>query len=81
MARVTVRAFAALREDFGPPREVEADSVADLAERLSAELGPRFAARLQRSQVAVDGDRTPLDDSAPLVDGVEVVLLPPFSGG
>lgn len=81
MARVTVRAFAALREEFGPPREVEADSVADLVRRLSDTHGPRFAARLQRSQVAVGSDRTPLDDTTPLPDGVEVVLLPPFSGG
>lgn len=81
MARVTVRAFAALREQFGAPREVEADSVADLVVRLSEEFGPRFAARLERSQVAVDGDRRPLDDATPLDDGVEVVLLPPFSGG
>jgi len=81
VARVMVRAFAALREEFGPPREVEAESVTDLVARLSAELGPRFAARLARSQVAVDGDRTALDDTTPLGDGVEVVLLPPFSGG
>lgn len=81
MASVTVRAFAGLREDFGPPREVEASSVADLVARLSAEHGERFAARLARSQVAVGSERVALDDTAPLPEGVEVALLPPFAGG
>ena len=73
--------FAGLREDFGPPREVEATSVAELVQRLSVELGPRFAERLARSQVAVGTERVALDDTDPLADGVEVVLLPPFAGG
>jgi molybdopterin converting factor small subunit len=81
MANVTVRAFAALREDFGPPRSVEAATVAELVTLLCEAHGERFAARLARSQVAVGSERVPLDDTTPLADGVEVVLLPPFSGG
>lgn len=81
MARVTVRAFAALREHIARPTEVEAASVADLVALLSREHGETFAARLARSQVVVGEERVALDDASPLPDGVEVVLLPPFSGG
>lgn len=81
MAVVTVRAFGALRELVGDPHEVEATSVADLVADLTRAHGPEFTRRMQRTTVAVDDTAVAADDPAPLTDGAEVVLLPPFAGG
>jgi molybdopterin converting factor small subunit len=81
VALVTVRSFAALREIAGPIRDAEASSVAELLRDMTAELGDEFARRLARSKVVVDGDPTTAHDEAPLREGAEIVLLPPFAGG
>lgn len=81
MAVVTLRAFAALREVVGEPREVEATHVAGLLAALEVEHGPEFSRRMQRTQVVVDDEVVAHDDTSPLADGSVVVLLPPFAGG
>ena len=43
-------------------------------------FGDHFAAVLGYSSVLVDGRRWP-DPAAPVPDGAELALLPPFSGG
>lgn len=81
MAVVTLRAFAALREVVGGTHEVEADHVAQLLADLAAEHGVEFTRRMQRTAVVVDDEPVDHDDTSPLADGAEVVLLPPFAGG
>lgn len=81
MAVVTLRAFAALREVVGDRRKVEADHVAGLVAALAAEHGEEFTRRMQRATVVVDEEVVGSDDTSPLADGAEVVLLPPFAGG
>jgi len=81
VAVVTVRAFAALRDLVGPPHQVEAPHVAGLLASLAEDHGPEFTRRMQRATVAVDDQQVPPDDTNPLADGAEVVLLPPFAGG
>ena len=78
---VRVRLFAALREAAGVP-EVEAPAgpldciLAGLGERF----GDHFATVLGYSSVLVNGERWH-DRAAPVPDGAELALLPPFSGG
>lgn len=81
MAVVTLRAFAALREVVGERRQVEADHVAGLLAALEAEHGQEFSRRMDRATVVVGEEVVPHDDTAPLPEGAEVVLLPPFAGG
>ncbi len=77
---IRVRLFAALADAAGIDRvEVEAATVAALRASLAERFGPTFAARLERSRAWVDGDD--VDEQAPLPDGAEVALLPPFAGG
>lgn len=78
---VKVLLFAALRESAGMASlEVEADSVAELLDQLRERFGEPFATRLDVASVLVDG-QVVHSGSAPLADGAEVALLPPFSGG
>lgn len=81
MARVTVRAFGALRDLVGASDEVDAAHVADLLRHYHDLHGEEFDRRLSRSTVAVGDETVQHDDTTPLRDGVEVVLLPPFAGG
>ena len=81
MAVVTVRAFAALREVVGGPHPVEAPHVAGLLATLADRHGEEFTRRMQRTTVVVDDEPVSADDTTPLADGTEVVLLPPFAGG
>lgn len=81
MAVVTVRAFAALREVVGAHRQLDAAHVAGLLAALTDEHGEEFTRRMQRAMVMVDEEVVPPDDTSPLADGTEVVLLPPFAGG
>jgi MoaD family protein len=80
MTTVRVRLFAALRELAGAS-EVEASGVTvdDLVVTLSERYGERFAKVARAGSVVVDGERVPADRA--LVDGDEVALLPPVSGG
>jgi molybdopterin synthase sulfur carrier subunit len=81
VVRVTVRAFAGLRELVGERTEVDAEHVAGLLAALTDRHGEEFTRRMTRAQVVVGEDRVPADDTSPLAAGAEVVLLPPFAGG
>lgn len=81
MAVVTLRAFAALREIVGEAHQVETPHVAALLDALAAEHGEEFTRRMQRAKVVVDDEQVSPTDETPLVDGAQVVLLPPFAGG
>jgi sulfur-carrier protein len=78
---VRIRLFAALREAAGVP-EVEASAapLGAILDDLADRFGDRFAAVLGYSSVLVNGERWP-DRNAPVPDGAELALLPPFSGG
>jgi molybdopterin synthase sulfur carrier subunit len=78
---VRIRLFAALREAAGVA-EVEAPPgpLQGILDELGHRFGDRFVAVLGYSSVLVDGERWP-DRAAPVPDGAEVALLPPFSGG
>jgi sulfur-carrier protein len=78
---VRIRLFAALREAAGVA-EVEASPgpLQGILDDLGDRFGERFAAVLGYSSVLVDGERWP-DPTAPVPDGAELALLPPFSGG
>ncbi len=81
MVRVTVRAFAGLRELVGARTEVEAADVAGVLAALTERHGEEFRRRMARSHVLVGEERVAHDDTTPLAGDVEVVLLPPFAGG
>lgn len=77
---VRVRLFASLRDIAGSEEvEVEAATVAEVVERLSARFGERFREIARRGSVVVDGERA--SASRDLAGAGEVALLPPFSGG
>lgn len=78
---VRVRMFAALREAAGAGEVlVAAEPLGLLLDRLRSRYGQPFATALSYASVLVDGERL-RDPSAPVPDGAEVALLPPFSGG
>ncbi len=78
---VRIRLFAALREAAGVPElELPPGPLQGILEELGDRFGPRFAAVLGYSSVLVDGERW-RDPAAPVPDGAELALLPPFSGG
>ena len=78
---VRVRLFAALREAAGTPEvRVPAGPLEGILAGLRERFGERFAAVLGYSSVLVDGERWH-DPAAPVPDGAELALLPPFSGG
>jgi sulfur-carrier protein len=78
---VRIRLFAALREAAGVA-EVEARpaSLQAILSELGERFGDRFVNVLGYSSVLVDGERWH-DPAAPVPDGAELALLPPFSGG
>src|SRR6188472_2732850 len=80
--RVRLLAFASAAEALGDAeRELElpdGTTAGALRVRLLADH-PAFAPLLPRLAIAVDGQV--VGDDAPLVDGAEVALLPPVSGG
>lgn len=78
-----VRMFAALRELAGGS-VVDVDptgvrTVEDLLRRLSDRFGPAFDSVMVAGSVVVNGEPAPRDH--PVLDGDEVALLPPVSGG
>ncbi len=82
MAAVTLRLFAAAREAAGTGTvALEADTLGELLQGCRDRFGPHFAAVLAGARVWVDGDEPVSGDSTHLVDGVEVAVLPPVSGG
>jgi MoaD family protein len=75
-----VRLFAALRELAGGRTvEVEASTVGELLDDLSARLGPQFDRIMATGKVIVDGEPAARDRAIGPQD--EVALLPPVSGG
>ena len=80
MTRVNVLYFASLRDAAGVAGE-PVDSAATDLRGLYGELRARhgFALPLERLRVAVDGAFARWDDD--LRDGMEVVFIPPVSGG
>ena len=82
MALVRVRLFAAAREAAGTGAvEIEATTVGEVLEIARSRFGAEFAAVLAGSRVWVDGDEPSDGDVTPLMDGAEVAVLPPVSGG
>ena len=82
---VTLRLFAAAREAAG--RGVDeypldaAPSVGALLDAAGSEYGPTFEAVLATARVWVNGDEPAAGRATRLVDGDEVAVLPPVSGG
>ena len=78
---VRVRLFAALREAAGVAEvEVPASTLGGVLAEVRGRFGDRFAAVLGYASVLLDGQRL-TDPDAPVPDGAELALLPPFSGG
>jgi molybdopterin synthase catalytic subunit/molybdopterin synthase sulfur carrier subunit len=79
-ADVTLRLFAAARHEAGTGREsVRAATVGQVLEDAAARHGPVWAKVAANSRVWVNGE--PADGTRALVDGDEVAVLPPVSGG
>jgi MoaD family protein len=77
---IRVRLFASLRELAGTAEtEAEGRTVGELADRLSAQHGERFASIVAASSFVVNGERAVR--TAAVADGDEVAILPPVSGG
>lgn len=75
-----LRLFANLREIAGSARvEVGSGTVGGAIEEASERFGPDFRRTVETSRVWINGETASYDD--PLVDGDEVVILPPVSGG
>lgn len=80
MPTVHVQYFALLREQRGLAAETlttDATDAATLYERLRAEH--RFTLPADRLRVAINNDFVPWP--APLIDGAQVVFIPPVAGG
>jgi MoaD family protein len=82
VARVRLRLFAAARDAAGRAEvELDATTVGELLDAARADFGPEFAAVLTRARVWVNGDEPSAGDGSVLVDGDEVAVVPPVSGG
>jgi MoaD family protein len=80
MTPISVRLFAALREEAGTAVvEVAAATAGEVVDALSARFGTRFAAIAAVGSIVVNGERA--DRDTPVAGGDEVALLPPVSGG
>ena len=82
---VRLRMFAAAREAAGRAAddfdEREVGTVEQLLGAATARYGDAVAAVLQRARVWVNGDDPVSGSATALVDGDEVAVLPPVSGG
>ena len=76
---LTVRHFAAMRAATG----IDQESVALVGDALTLyrQLQERYGWRFDPGVVRIAVNGALVDWSRPLVDGDEVVFLPPFSGG
>jgi MoaD family protein len=80
MTVVKVRLFAALREEAGASIvDSEGATAGEVADALGDRYGERFARIAAAGSLVVNGERAGRD--TPVVDGDEVALLPPVSGG
>ena len=80
--KIVVRFFARAKELAGSdriPLELEpGGTVRELRRQLAREF-PQLQSLLKRSAVAIDDEF--VDDDFAIVDGAEVAILPPVSGG
>lgn len=77
---IRVRLFAALRDEAGAPVvQAEGATAGEVVEALAQRYGERFAKIASVGQVVVNGERASRDTV--LVEGDELALLPPVSGG
>ena len=82
MATVRLRLFAAAREAAGTgSAEVDGATVGEVLDVARGRFGATFAAVLAGSRVWIDGDEPVDGDATPVIDGTEVAVLPPVSGG
>ena len=78
--RVNLRYYALLREQAGRQSET-IDTAAATPAALYAELAARHGFRLPASQLRVAVNAAFCDWQRPLVDGDEIVFIPPVAGG
>lgn len=82
---ITVRFFASLREQLGTGElqvaAVELLTVDTLVERLAAEHGETWRTALMAPQLIVAINQQVASRTTQLVDGDEVALFPPVTGG
>jgi molybdopterin synthase sulfur carrier subunit len=79
---VRLRLFARAREAAGTASATsDAVTLAALLDEARATYGEEFAAVLASSRVWVNGDDPVDGEATALVDGDEVAVLPPVSGG
>jgi len=77
---VVLRLFAAAREAAGSGRaDLPGATVGEVLATARARYGSPFTEVLERSQVWRNGE--PCEATDPVVDGDEVAVLPPVSGG
>jgi MoaD family protein len=77
---VRVRLFAMLREEAGASHvEAVGATVGEIVDGLSERYGARFASVAAVGSFVVNGERA--SRSTAVVEGDEVALLPPVSGG
>jgi molybdopterin synthase sulfur carrier subunit len=79
---VRLRLFAAARDAAGRSSDtVEAATVGDALAHARATYGARFTEVLDHARVWLNGDEPADGDATPVVDGDEIAVLPPVSGG
>ncbi len=77
---IRVRLFAALRDEAGASVvDAEGATAGEVADALAERYGERFAKVASVSQVVVNRERATRETA--IVEGDEVALLPPVSGG
>jgi MoaD family protein len=75
-----LRLFASVREAAGTGRAiVDGATVAEVLDQARTTFGPDFARLVAESRVWLNGKAA--EGSEPVVDGDEIAVLPPVSGG
>jgi len=81
---VTVKFFSHLRRALGTPElQLDARTIADVVDQLSARYGSAFTDKIGHCKVYVNGANVGLKKGkrTKLGAGDEVVVLPPVAGG